>query len=91
MSPLQLADGLIAQVVFTRSISPIAALGNNTLVLLEAAGIPTGFTAGTTYYVVGVSGNMFSLALTSGGGRREWLQHRHRAEVNTAGDASVLV
>lgn len=56
---------LASPAVFTSAA--IAALGNNTVVMLESTGIPTGFTAGTTYYVVGVSGNTFNLAITSGG------------------------
>jgi hypothetical protein len=41
----------------------------NTVVLLPAAGatIPTGFTAGTVYYVVSASGVTFELSATSGG------------------------
>lgn len=41
----------------------------NTVVLLPAAGatIPTGFTVGTIYFVVNVSGVTFQLSLTSGG------------------------
>ena len=47
------------------------ALTNGTPVILTNAGypsaLPTGLTAGVTYYVVGVSGSTFNLALTSGG------------------------
>ena len=46
-------------------------LTNGTPVILTNAGypsaLPTGLTAGVTYYVVGVSGSTFNLALTSGG------------------------
>lgn len=51
--------------VFTSAA--IAALGNNTVVMIGATGIQTNFLATTVYYVVGVSGNTFNLALTSGG------------------------
>jgi hypothetical protein len=46
-------------------------LTNGTPVILTNAGypsaLPTGLTAGVTYYVVGASGTTFNLALTSGG------------------------
>jgi hypothetical protein len=51
--------------VFTSAA--IAALGNGAVVKIGSAGIQTNFAATTTYYVVGVSGNTFQLALTSGG------------------------
>ena len=56
---------LASPAIFTSA--SIAALGVNTLVMLESTGIPTGFTAGTTYYVINVVGSTFNLAATSGG------------------------
>jgi hypothetical protein len=53
--------------VFT---APSSAYSNgNTVVLFPGAGatLPTGFTAGTIYYVVSASGATFELAATSGG------------------------
>jgi hypothetical protein len=44
-----------------------SAFSNGQPFYLDIAGIPTGFTPGLTYYVVGVSGSTFSLALTPGG------------------------
>lgn len=45
-----------------------ATLVDNTAVILDTTGaLPTGLTAGTTYYVVNASGNTFNLAATAGG------------------------
>lgn len=53
--------------VFTAPGSSYA--NGNTVVLFPGAGgtIPTGFTAGTVYYVVSASGATFQLSATSGG------------------------
>jgi len=50
--------------VFTASGS---AFFNGNAVTLSGASLPTGFTAGTTYYVVAASGTTFELSATSGG------------------------
>lgn len=50
--------------VFTASGSAYA---NGAAVVLSGGSLPAGFTAGTTYYVVGVSGAAFELAATAGG------------------------
>lgn len=50
--------------VFTATGSAYA---NGTPVKLGGLSLPTGFTAGTTYFVVSASGTSFSLAATSGG------------------------
>jgi hypothetical protein len=53
-------------------------LPNNSSITLGTTGaLPTGLTAGTTYYVVNASGTSFSLAATSGG-----------AAINTSGSQS---
>lgn len=46
---------------------PGSAPANGTPVALSGPGLPGGFTAGVTYYVVSSSGSTFQLALTSGG------------------------
>jgi hypothetical protein len=46
---------------------PGSALANGTPVALSGASLPTGFTAGTVYYVVASSGSTFELSATSGG------------------------
>jgi len=50
--------------VFTWVGNPLV---NGQTVILGGTAVPTGFTAGATYYVVGVSGNTFQLAATFGG------------------------
>jgi hypothetical protein len=50
--------------VFTAATT---ALTNGTLVFLGGTAVPTGFTAGTLYYVVGASGFTFKLATTLNG------------------------
>jgi len=50
--------------------SPGHALVNGDQVVVfdvEGGGVPTGFTEGTTYLVVGMTGNTFQLSLTNGG------------------------
>ena len=46
---------------------PGSALANGVPVSLAGASVPTGFTAGTVYYVVSSSGSTFELSATSGG------------------------
>ncbi len=69
-------NGGATQYAFTAVVSgntftaPGSAYTNgNTVVVFAGAGatLPGGFTAGTVYYVVSVSGTSFSLAATSGG------------------------
>jgi hypothetical protein len=50
--------------VFTWTGNPIV---NGQGVYLTGTAVPTGFTAGTTYFAVGVSGNTFQLSATLGG------------------------
>lgn len=51
--------------VFTAAADYIPTLGDR--VKLGGTAVPTGFTAGTTYYVVAPSGRTFELSATSGG------------------------
>lgn len=46
---------------------PGSAYANGVPVVLSGASVPTGFTAGTVYYVVASSGSTFELSATSGG------------------------
>lgn len=50
--------------VFT---APGHTLANNDRVILKGAGLPTGVSADTVYWVIGVSGNTFQLSLTQAG------------------------
>lgn len=43
-------------------------LTNDTPVVVSGGSLPTGLSAGTVYYVIGVSGNTFSLSTSVGGG-----------------------
>jgi hypothetical protein len=51
--------------VFTWTGNPLV---NGQSVVLGGTAVPAGFTAGTPYFVVGVSGNTFQLSTTFGGG-----------------------
>ena len=68
---------LASPCVFTAAGS---ALANGTAVSLLGGSLPAGFTASTTYWVVGASGTTFSLAATSGG-----------AAINSTGSGSGTV
>lgn len=50
--------------VFTWTSSPVI---NGNPIILGGTAVPTGFTAGTVYYAVGVSGSTFQLSATVGG------------------------
>jgi hypothetical protein len=60
-----------ASVTFTVAAPCVFTWTSNSLVngqtVVPSGSVPTGFTAGLVYYVVGVSGNNFSLATTFGG------------------------
>jgi hypothetical protein len=53
--------------VFAATGTPSSALANGTVVELSGGALPGGFAAATPYYVVGLSGGVFSLAATAGG------------------------
>jgi len=72
--PITLAPPVAAQTVTITIASPgvltvptTALATNSTLILSTTGALPTGLTAGVTYYVVNVSGLTFQLALTAGG------------------------
>ena len=62
------AESTVSLVLSTGVFTAQFQLANNVEVVLSTTGaLPTGFVAGTTYYVVNTSGYTFQLAATSGG------------------------
>jgi len=62
------AESTVSLVLSTGVFTAQFKLANNVEVVLSTTGaLPTGFVAGTTYYVVNTSGYTFQLAATSGG------------------------
>jgi hypothetical protein len=65
---------------------------------VEGTGVPAGLTEGTTYWVVGVSGNTFQLSATQGGAAVNvtadgycWFQQSLPETLNAQGQLSVPI
>ena len=75
--------------VFTYSVAPATPLADNDTVILGGNTVPTGFSAGKSYYVVAATPTTFQLAATVGGTAVDFTANGTSVTV-TGGDTLTL-